>query len=99
MVHGPGVPPGAHVGVGVAVPGTVGVAVAVGVAVGVGDGVAQGTKVAVSCWPLLTGGLCPPVRSHPYCVKMVSSRFTPTTNWLSLTTVAGVMEPYMYRKG
>ena len=51
--------------------------------------------MAVNTWPLVTGGLWPPVMSLPYCVKLVSVCLTPTTNWLSFATAAGVIEPYM----
>src|SRR5437764_1464809 len=48
MFHGPGVPPGTHVGVGVAVVGAVGVAVAVAFAVAVAVAVAVTVAVAVA---------------------------------------------------
>jgi hypothetical protein len=54
--------------------------------------------VAVSAWPELTGGFSPPSGSHPYCVKVVSSFFTPTTNWLLLALPAG-SSLYIYWKG
>ena len=72
----------------------VGVAVGVTVAVGVGVGVPHGTE-AVRHSPELTGGFWPPVGSHPYCVKLASSFFTPTTNSLSFAIPAGVMVLYM----
>ena len=62
-------------------------------AVGVGVGVPHEVSMAVNIWPLVTGGLWPPVVSQPYCVKLVLVFFTPTTNWLSLAIVAGVIEP------
>ena len=65
-------------GVNVAVAVAVGAGVGVNVGVAVGVGVPQAT-VAVSCWPLLTGGDCPPVGSQAYWVKSVLSFFTPTT--------------------
>ena len=71
----------------------VGVELAVGV--GVGDACPH---MAVSAWPELTGGLSPPPGSHPYCVKIVSSFFTPTTNWESLPKNVRITR-YMYRKG
>jgi hypothetical protein len=51
--------------VGVALGVTVGVGVTLGVTVGVGVGVPHGTD-AVRHRPELTGGLCPPLGSHPY---------------------------------
>ena len=62
-------------------------------AVGVGVGVPHEVSMAVNTWPLVTGGLWPPVVSQPYCVKLVSVCLTPTTNWLSLAIAAGVIEP------
>jgi hypothetical protein len=79
-----------NVAVGVGV--NVAVAVAVAVEVGVGVGEAHGAKEPVSAWPVATGGLVPPFVSQPYCVKVVSFCFTPTTIWLSSGIAAGVME-------
>jgi len=69
--------------VAVAVGVNVAVAVAVAVEVGVGVGEAHGAIEESSACPDATGGLPPPVVSHPYCVNVVSSCFTPITNWLS----------------
>jgi hypothetical protein len=93
---GLGVILGVAVGVALGVTVAVGVGVAVGVtvAVGVGVGVPHGTE-AVRHSPELTGGFWPPVGSHPYCVKLASSFFTPTTNSLSFAIPAGVMVLYM----
>jgi hypothetical protein len=75
----------------------VGVGLAVGVGVGVGDAC---THVAVNAWPELTGGLSPPVGSHPYRVKVVLSFFTPTTNSpLCPPLPPASISPYMYWKG
>ena len=46
MLHGPGVPPPLHVGVGEGVPVTVAVGVGVRVAVGVGEGVPHGPLIS-----------------------------------------------------
>jgi hypothetical protein len=80
---------GVAVGVGASVAVGVTLGVPVGVGVGVGDG--HGTSVAVTarhfdlrhCCRMLPGVCCPPVASQMNWVKVVSSRFTPTTSWLS----------------
>jgi hypothetical protein len=68
----------------------------VAVAVGVGVGVAHGTSEAVTvrhfdprqACVILPGVRRPPVGSQIYWVKFTSSRFTPTTSWLSLAAAA-----------
>ena len=84
---GVGVPVAVAVAVGVGVE----LGVPVGVAVGVGD--VHGTNAATRARRFcprprlrrLCGGLCPPVASQAYWVKLASSRFTPITSWLVLT--------------
>jgi hypothetical protein len=80
---------GVAVGVGDSVAVGVALGVPVGVGVGVGDG--HGTSVAVTArhfdlrhgCRMLPGVCCPPVASQMNWVKVVSSRFTPITSWLS----------------
>ncbi|PYL69801.1 MAG: hypothetical protein DMF28_01920 [Verrucomicrobia bacterium] len=87
---------GVGVGVGEAVGVAVGVTVGVAVAVGVGVGDGHGTSVAVrarhfvprQACVILPGVCFPPVGSQIFWVNVVSSNFTPTTNWLSLSAGA-----------
>jgi hypothetical protein len=82
---------GVAVGVGVGASVAVGVTLGVPVGVGVGVGDGHGTSVAVTArhfdlrhgCRMLPGVCCPPVASQMNWVKVVSSRFTPTTSWLS----------------